>query len=321
MHATAAMPSVRLSTQSLLPFAGVALVVAAAALWATVGVAVGLMQSQLPAPTLGLCRTATGALALLALAALRGRMAPLGRVPRGPLAVFAVSAAIFQHSLFSAFHQVGVTVTVAVTVCLPPLIVTLADCLLRRRLPAPFDLGALAVAGLGVAAIVLPGADRSPLASGAAAATGWVHLALASVAFAALAIAARKLCARVDPAYGSGLGLAGCAVILALAAQAGGGLQLAGLAALGPADLGILAYLGLGTTGAAYLAFSCGMTLCRSPASGLVATMAEPALAAGLALVLLHERLPAAQALGCAAVTAAMLLAFAAERQARLART
>lgn len=298
---------------ALLPFAGVALVLAAAALWATVGVAVGLMHSRLPAPTLGLSRTALGALALLALAALRGRMVPLHRLPRAPLAVFAVSAAVFQNSLFSAFHLVGVTVTVAVTVCLPPLIVTLADSALRRRLPCGFDLGALALAALGVACILLPGASGTALAAGSP--LGWLHLALASIAFAALAVAARSLCKRVDPAYGAGLGLAGCAGVLALMALAGGGLHLASVADLPAADLWILAYLGIGTTAAAYLAFSCGMTLCRSPASGLVATMAEPALAAALALILLHERLPAAQALGCAAVTGAMLLAFAAERR------
>lgn len=80
------------------------------------------------------------------------------------------------------------------------------------------------------------------------------------------------------------------------------------LAGLGRNDAAILLYLGLGATAGAYLAFSVGLTFCRSSASGLVASMIEPALAAVMATVLLGEHLPLPKLLGCLVVTSAMLL-------------
>jgi DME family drug/metabolite transporter len=300
-------PHLRLPA-GLLPVVGTALVCLSAALWATVGVAVGLMRPavQLDSVSVALVRTALGAAGLLAVAGLLGRPLLTRALPLRALAVFGLAGAVFQICLFRAFAEVGVTVTVAVTVCLPPLIVTVLTALQARRLPGWPVVAALLTASLGVFLIVQP----TDLTAGANSVGigGVTLLVLASVAFSAVALAARHICQVCDPVVGTGLGLAVCATVLAVYGAFSGGLSLAPLAGLGRNDAAILLYLGLGATAGAYLAFSVGLTFCRSSASGLVASMIEPALAAVMATVLLGEHLPLPKLLGCLVVTSAMLL-------------
>ncbi|MCF1708483.1 DMT family transporter [Tabrizicola sp. J26] len=297
---------------ALLPFAGLLLVMLAAALWATVGVAVGMMDShRLGADTLGFVRTLIGAAVLLAAAVATGGVPRGMRLPALPLLVFGIGAAIFQVCLFRAFREVGVTITVTVTVCLPPLILAVADAMFARRLPCALVTTALVVAGAGVAAILLPGSEAHllrPVNAG-----GWILLLTASFAFAGVAASARRLSGVVPPLFGTGLGLAICTVLLAGHALIGGSLDMAQVATLERRDLAILLYLGLFATGGAYLAFAVGIRLCRSSTSGLVASMIEPAIAAALAAALLGEFLRPMELVGCAGVITAMVLIWRAE--------
>ena len=292
----------------LLPFLGTGLVCLSAALWATVGVAVSLLQPTVPLDSVAvaLMRTALGAAGLLVRAALLGRLTLARALPLRALAVFGLAGAVFQICLFQAFAEVGVTITVAVTVCLPPVIVTLVTALQARRLPGWPVVAALLTASLGVLLIAQPAGPTAGMPP--VGIRGVTLLVLASVAFSAVAMAARHICQVCDPVVGTGLGLAVCAVVLAVFGALSGGLSLASLAGLGRTDVAILLYLGLGATAGAYLAFSVGLTLCRSSASGLVASMVEPALAAMMATVLLGELLPLPKLTGCLVVTAAMLL-------------
>ena len=105
---------------------GILLVIAAAAMWATVGVAIKLVPAAalLPNEAFGLARTAIAGLLIMAVA---GLFRPKGQVAYGPFRVasllqFAVSGALFQIGLFRCFGLLGVTATVFVTVCLPPVI-------------------------------------------------------------------------------------------------------------------------------------------------------------------------------------------------------
>mgnify|MGYP001764929732 CR=1 FL=1 len=297
---------------TVLPFSGLLLVMLAAALWATVGVAVSMMHNRgLGADTLGFMRTLIGATVLLAAAFATGAVPRGLRVPVRPLVVFGIGAAIFQLCLFRAFREVGVTVTVTVTVCLPPVILALTDAVSARRLPCVMVVMALLAAAGGVAAILLPGsaARISPPVK----AEGWALMLTASFAFAAVAASARRLSGVVPPLFGTGLGLAICAVLLAAHALIQGDLALPQLAMLGRRDLAILLYLGLFATGGAYLAFAVGIRLCRSSTSGLVASMIEPVIAAVLAAALLGEFLRPMEMIGCLAVTAAMVLIWRAE--------
>ncbi len=296
----------------LVPFAGLLLVMLAATLWATVGVAVGMMTNRgLGADALGFMRTLIGAGVLLAAAFVTDAVPRGLRLSLRPLLVFGIGAAIFQICLFRAFREVGVTITVTVTVCLPPIILAVVDAVMARRLPCTMVTTALLVAAGGVAAILLPASGPDLLRP--VKAEGWALMLTASLAFAAVAASARRLAEAAPPLFATGLGLAICAALLAAHALIQGDLALSQVAILDETDMAILLYLGLFATGGAYLAFAIGIRLCRSSTSGLVASMIEPAIAAALAATLLGEFLRPMELAGCLAVIAAMVLIWRAE--------
>ena len=296
---------------------GVILVCTAAALWGTVGVAGSLTTGRAPVdPGLaGMTRTALGRRVLL-IAAEAMRVPWAARaLPLRLLATFAVAGAVFQTCLFAAFVQVGVTVTVAVTVCAPVALVAAGDAAWRRRLPDTGAAAAIAIASAGVVVALVGGAPPG----GGAEAVEWRGVALlvaASLAFAVVAATARAMGAALHPLRAAGLGLAATAGLLGLVVAARSAAGLATLGALPARDLAILGYTGIAATGGAYLAFVIGLGLSRSAASGLAATLIEPGVAALLAALVLHERLAAPEVLGCTLMLAAMIVLFAAERRA-----
>lgn len=294
--------------------AGLFLVCLAAALWGTVGVANNLMTRPLDPALAGLVRTTLGAASLLAAAALLRLPRPRpGRRALALLAVFSLAGAAFQTSLFAAFAEVGVTVTVAVTVCAPVVLVAAAQALRRRALPEAGTTLAIALASMGALIALQEGGDW-----GAIDRRDCLLLGAASVAFALVAAAAGPLGRDLHPLPAAGLGLAGTAAALAAVLALG---RREGFGALGaslpPPDLALLAYTGIAGTGLAYLAFMLGMRLSRSAACGLTATLIEPGVAALLAALVLRERLAPHQAAGCALMLVAMVALFAAERRAR----
>lgn len=137
---------------------GVFLVCMAAVLWATVGVASQMMTQDINPALTGFARTLIGCVFILAFAlTLDGPKESKDGGGLLPLLIFGVCCAMFQISLFTAFEVVGVTITVAVTVCLPPLIVQFLDAVwfripLRRNL-----LISMAVVVVGVLLVLTKG--------------------------------------------------------------------------------------------------------------------------------------------------------------------
>jgi drug/metabolite transporter (DMT)-like permease len=263
----------------------------------------------------GLARTALGALSLLIAAQILRLPAPVWRaLPVGRLALFGVSGAAFQICLFGAFREVGVTVTVAVTVCAPVLLVAVGDAVRLRRLP---ERGVALAVATGTAGVVLaaPAAGAEGIAVGQVGARGTLLLAGASVSFAVLAAVSRTITRSLHPVWTAGLGLASAALVLALVAGWTGGSALGLFRVLPGGDMAILAYTGIAATGGAYLAFVLGMHLSHSAAAGLAATLIEPGVAAMLAGGVLGEDLRPAELAGCGLMLAAMVLLFAAERR------
>ena len=234
--------------------------------------------------------------------------------PLGALVVFGLAGAVFQVSLFAAFAHVGVTVTVAVTVCAPPLIVAAGTALRRRCAPDGCLCAALGV-GCAGAVMALPKSAEAASMVGIDL-PGLGMLAAASFAFVAIAMSARALALAMDSLRATGLGLTATAAALAAVVGARNGQGLSEIAELSWNDQLILLYIGVAATGGAYLAFMLGMSLARSIGAGLAATMVEPALGALFAAILLGERLSAVQALGCGLMLTAMLLLFQFERRA-----
>ncbi len=307
---------------SLRPALGLSLVCLAAALWATVGVANGMMRfgTSVDPALAGLLRTSFGALGVLVVMTLASDRAGGGRTGSrallAALLTFGAAGAVFQIALFAAFAHVGVTITVAVTVCAPPLILAAVDARLGPRgqgFALPLALG-LAVAGV---ALVSWGRPGPAAVAGALDLRGAALLAAASIAFACVAAAARVMSRRMHPLRATGFGLAATAAALALVVcPTQGASALATLARLPWSDWAILGYIGLAATGGAYVAFVYGLRLSRSAGAGFAATMIEPALAALFAAALLHERVSAAGALGCALMLIAIAVLARAERRA-----
>jgi DME family drug/metabolite transporter len=302
---------------AVVPVLGLSLVCLAAALWGTVGVARGLTRgvAAVDPAVVGLVRTALGATCLLAVArAFRVRDSD-GGLPVRPLLVFGAAGAVFQVSLFEAFARVGVTATVAITVCAPPLIVALGEAVHSRRAPEAGLLGAILVASVGVVLLVTNLSAGMPSVDGA----GVAAVAAASVAFSLLAIAARVIGLRLHPLRGAGLGLASTAAVLSAVVAATHPGGIAELAHLGGRDLAILAYIGVAATGGAYLFFVLGMRCCATAGAGLAATMLEPLVAALLAAALLDEHLDGPARIGGILTLAVILLLFLSERRSRAA--
>lgn len=293
---------------------GIAQVMAAAFLWGTVGIAAkmlpqpGLMSQEL----LGLLRLAIGGPALILFLLLLGRRAVPDRMDPVLLAGFAIGCATFQISLFHAFDHLGVTVTVLLTVCLPPMISTGLSLLRRDRGATRGTLSALGLASLGLAVFAMEG-----IASGGASLPlpGLGLAVLGSVAFVVMTAAARRLTQRANPLAVAGIGLTLSALVLF------GGAALFDPQALLPAampdgrSVAVLLYLGLGPTALAYVLYCRGVARCRSANLGLVASMVEPAFAMLLAWFLLAERLSLAGFAGCALVLLGMATLLRSERR------
>jgi DME family drug/metabolite transporter len=297
--------------------AGILFVSVAAILWGTVGVANRLMESgALVDPTLaGFSRTTLGAVSLLLAAEALRLPWGSGRLPWRLLLAFGAAGAVFQICLFAAYVQVGVTVTVAVTVCAPVVLVVAAEAAWRRRWP---EIGAAIAIGIGSVGVVMAmGGDGPPTAATQSA--NWLGIALlvtASVAYAVVAAIARVIARDLHPLRATGLGLGFTAAVLGLVVLLREQTSVAVLGSLPAHDLAILGYTGVAATGGAYLAFVVGLHLSRSAASGLAATLIEPGVAAVLAVVLLSEQLAPPETLGCALMLGAMVVLFLSERRA-----
>jgi drug/metabolite transporter, DME family len=298
---------------------GITLVIAAATLWATVGVSTKLVPgAQSLAPELlGFARMAIAGPVLLCAAWIlkSGRGLRLPRFHPASLLVFSLSCIVFQLALFRSFAEVGVTITVFLTVCLPPVLAFVWTLLFGRVRVTPAAISALALALAGLGAFSLgDGSGESVLRSNA-----WylVFPVCASVAFVTMSFAARSLALSATPLEVAGVGLMLSALLLVPALPWLLPLTGAGLSTWRVADgdlVLLLLYLGLGPTALAYFCYCSGMARCRNAISGFIATMIEPMVAALLALVLLGENLAAPEMAACVLLLMSMGVLWQVER-------
>ena len=193
---------------------GVMLVMVAAGLWATVGVAVQMTPevALLSDTALAAARTGIGGLALLAVwrFGLGGRLAALRGLNLQSLAVFAVASAIFQTCLFRAFDELGVTVAVCLTVCLPPILGVAWAAVCGERL-SPTAVLALAVALVGMGLVAAGGAEAG---QGGLGLMGLVYGCVASVAFVVMSFVAADMARNAPAMVVAGAGLMLSALLL-----------------------------------------------------------------------------------------------------------
>ncbi|MEO8242688.1 MAG: EamA family transporter, partial [bacterium] len=296
---------------------GVPLVLLAASLWATVGVAAQLVPaaSEFPPEILGFARTAiAGPVLLLVAIIVPGPKAiRLTRLNPAGLVVFATSNAIFQIGLFRCFAILGVTVTVYLTVCLPPLMAMVWNWLRQRESVGVGNVLALAHAVTG---LWLIGHGFAFGGTGMPSSEGIVMAIIASLAFVTMTDAARTL-GRTEPPLlitGAGLTLSSALLLLTLPVIGVASLSVMTAALGDPTILGLAIYLGLGPTALAYVCYCAGIARCRSVLVGLIASMIEPAIAAVLAISILSDKPSMAEAVGCSLLMIAILILWQSER-------
>ncbi len=302
---------------------GAALVILAAGLWSTVGVAVKLVPQAalIPPEILGMARTLVAGplIILVCLVTRTGGFALLASIGVRRLAVFAVMGLVFQICLFRAFAALGVTLTVALTVCLPPIIATVR----AQWRGARIGYGPMAALGLAMVGLVLCSVGQLAQGSGQGGLAGLGLAVLASVAFVWMTDAARDLARQVSPVVvaGVGLSLTGllfCLIVPWVVAEPTAFMATAFIDWKTP---GLIIYLAVVPTALAYICYCAGIARCRSTAVGLTASMIEPAIAALLALLLLGERLSAVETAGCLLMAVSLVVLVAAEARATIAPT
>ncbi|MDO8881501.1 DMT family transporter [Pseudotabrizicola sp.] len=298
--------------------AGIALVLLAATLWATVGIGAQLVpaSSDIPPEVLGLARTAiAGPVILLVAVFILGPNAMLStRLDPNSLIIFAASNAVFQIGLFRCFILLGVTVTVFLTVCLPPVMAMVWNWLRRREPVTIGNVIALAHAVVGLGMFV---DDRGLGNAVATSAQGLSTAVVASFAFVTMSEAVRSLSRTSPPLMIAGAGLSLSCLMLLVLLPVVSSVGLATLTAgLGdPAALTLILYLGLGPTALAYVCYCTGIAKCRSALVALIASMIEPAVAAGLAVWILSDAPTVPEAIGCTLLMLSMLILWQSERR------
>ncbi len=287
---------------------GLILVVLAAVLWGTSGVATKAIYAitNMDPISVAAFRLVLGApLLLISFRCTAGFRS--FRVARSDLALMVLVGAaigISQALYFAAIARVGVAIATLVTVCIAPVLVCLCSrALLRERL-TPALAGALACALIGTALMV--GAGQNELGGGQAVAVGGILLALASaVSFAAFILLSRLIANRYHPLHSIAIAISIGAVLLVGISAANTGIHVGYSLPV----WALLLYLGVVPTALAYALFFHGMEYATAGEAS-IASLAEPLAATGLALVLFGERLGTLGFLGGALLIAVMAFLY-----------
>ena len=275
---------------------GAGWVLAAAVLWGTTGTAQALAGSAADPLTVGAVRLAVGSLALLGAAALRGALRSLGGVRWPGLVAAAVCMAAYQPLFFAGVGRTGVAVGTVVGIGSAPVAAGLLGALLRREVPNGRWMAATALTLLGCVLLAVPGREL------AADPVGILLAAGAGTAYAGYSAITKGLVRRHGP-DGVAAVVFSLAALLLLPLLWRGNLSWLGQAR----GLAVALHLGLVATAAAYLLFHRG--LARVPV-GTAATLslAEPATATVLGVVVLGERLAPVTWAGVGAILAGLVV-------------
>jgi drug/metabolite transporter, DME family len=278
------------------------LVVAAATLWGTTGTARALGPDDASPTAVGAARLVVGGACLLALAVRGGWLAapapaPGGWRDRAGIGVAAAAMAAYQPLFFGGVARTGVAVGTVVGIGSAPVFAGALGAAVRGERPGRRWLAAtgLALAGTGLLVGTGRGGEVDPAGVGLALGAGLVY---------AVYVLATKLVLdrgrTPDGVTARVFGWAGL-VLLPVLVVAGIGPLLT------PGGLLMVAHLGVVTVALAYVLFGRGLEGVGVAAAGTL-TLAEPATAATLGVVVLGERFGAGTAAGLALVAAGLVV-------------
>lgn len=257
-------------------------ILAACLLWGTTGTAASFAPASAPAAAVGAAGLVFGGLLLFLTA--RGTRDVLRTADRRLLLLGAVTVAGYALAFYPAVARTGVAVATTVALATAPIVLGVRS---RPLLTL--------TAVVGCAVLVLGGGEAHVDLVG-------VALALvAGLSYAAYSAVCAHLIGRGHPSRAVvGTVFGGASVLTAPVLVVLGAGWLAT-----PAGLAVTAHLALFTTFLAYLLFGLGLRH-TSAATATTLTLAEPAVAAVLGVVVLHERLPLASWCGMAVLAAAL---------------
>ena len=289
------------------PLRGVALVLAAAMLWGTTGTAQSLAPPQLSSLWVGALRLAVAAAFFLPWLGWQQRQAgrPAGDAASLPWrGIVAAAACMTAYNLafFAGVRSAGVAVGTAIALGSGPVWAGLLQALLRGHRPgAGWWLGTvLAIAGVGLL-VVGPGAAAAP-------ALGGVLLCLtAGLSYAVYTLVIQGLVQR------AAAGTVTAAVFVVAALQALPlAAAMAGLPRIGWTDLAVVVWLGVMSTGLAYLLYGHALRHVAG-ATAVSLALAEPVTAFVLAVAVVGERPPLAAYAGLGTVLLGLWVVIRAE--------
>jgi len=274
-------------------------VVGAAALWGTTGTSRELGPDSSTATSVGAVRLVVGGAVLAAVAARRGLRFRPREWAALPLLLAIGAQAAYQPLLFGGVERAGVAVGTVVGIGSAPIAGGLLGRVLRGERLGPAWFGATAL-GLTGAVLLARSADSD--GGGDDIALGLVLDVGAGMAYAVYLAASRTLLDRHSPDDVTAVVFAGAGLVLLPVAAA--------------SDLGWLTddggwllalWLGVVTVGIAYPLLARGLAIVGVGATATL-TLAEPATAATLGIVVLDERLTAGGWIGLALVLVGVVI-------------
>lgn len=283
------------------------LILAGAALWGSTGTAQALGPDAASPIGVGTLRILVGALGLLSVVMVRGRLGrtlEVLRSERSASAVAAVSIAAYQLTFFAGVALAGVAVGTLVGIGSAPIATGIISAAMGRRPTRRWAMGTT-VTLVGATLLVLRG-DADLVAP-----VGLLLAVGAGVSYAVYTVASKRL---MDAGHRSGEVMAAtwaAGAVLLLPTLIGRELGWAASAS----GAAMVLWLGLVTVAVAYLLYGAG--LARLPAATVASlTLAEPLTATLLAVLVLGERLDASSTLGAALVAAGLVVVSARPRPA-----
>ena len=312
LHYPAVPPATRRVPARALRVESRLLVLAAAVMWGTTGTARALGPDDASPSAVGAARLVVGGACLVAAARWAGLGATTstsgaqecrpvrGRAAALPLVVAALAMAAYQPLFFGGVARTGVAVGTVVGIGSAPVFAGVLGMAVRGERPDGRWLAATVLALAGTTLLVGTGRSGDVDPTGVGLALG------AGLAYAVYVLGSKLLLDRgwpADTVTVRVLGLAGL-VLVPVALVAGIGPLLT------PAGLAMVAHLGFVTVALAYVLFGRGLDGVGVGAAGTL-TLAEPATAATLGVVVLGERVGGATAAGVALIVAGLVVLVA----------
>lgn len=285
---------------------GALCVAAAAILWGTAGTAQTFLNvDEVPPLWVGALRLVFATMLFLPLLLWReGRnaLAPVGGQTGVLVLCCGLAMAAYNLLFFAAMRSAGVAVGTAVVIGSAPVWATFVESLRDRSVPSVARLLGLTVAIAG--GVLMATAGRADLGVSA----GSLFLCLAAgLAYALYTIMTKRLVTSLTPLRATAQSFS-LAMLLALLAASYGATP----PTLTQTGLGVTLYLGLCTTGVAYLLFSTGLKHLKA-STGVALSLLEPVTAFTLAVTVANERVTPSALLALVLLLSGLFLVLRAE--------